>query len=84
MPAYSSSQVTQAIKQFLEFGEQTLGSAHQGYYGPGGWAYECLKWYASQMNQSPEAYLNQLERVTSERDDLKRKLEDISRAIRNI
>lgn len=35
--------VKDAIKQFLEFGRETTGESHNGYYGPGGWPYETLK-----------------------------------------
>lgn len=37
------TETTSAIQQWLQFGDQSLGTAHQGYFSKGGWAYEKLK-----------------------------------------
>jgi hypothetical protein len=46
---FSDWEVEQAVRQFLEFGVQTFGTAHKGYYAGGGWAARCLRFHLEQL-----------------------------------
>ena len=35
--------VLTAIRQFMAYGKETAGTAHNGYYSEGSWPYEMLK-----------------------------------------
>ncbi len=38
---FSTFEVEQAIRHFLEYGEQQLGKSQKGYYSGSGWAARC-------------------------------------------
>lgn len=40
---FTPDQIDSAIKAFLDFGEQTAGTAHQGYFSGPGWAAKVLR-----------------------------------------
>lgn len=46
---FSDWEVEQAVRQFLEFGEQQHGRAQNGYYSGGGWAARCLRFHLEQL-----------------------------------
>jgi hypothetical protein len=47
---FTDQQVRFAIESFLEFGENSYGIAHKGYYSNGGWAARCLKFHLAQID----------------------------------
>jgi len=45
---YDTEQVRAAIEQWIAFGTDEWNKSHQGYFSSGGWAYEVLRWLASE------------------------------------
>ena len=56
---FSDSQVEDAIKSFLEFGEQQYLKSQQGYFSGPGWAARCLRFHLAQLKtREPNADLS--------------------------
>ena len=56
--AFSDSEVAKAIKQFIDYAEETFNQhkttspsspGHGGYFSGNGWAARCLKWHLKQL-----------------------------------
>ena len=45
METFTDEQIIDSIRKFLEFGEQTKGTAHQGYFSGDGFAARCLRYH---------------------------------------
>jgi len=45
----TASPVLSAIDAYLEFGESTVGTAHQGYFSGAGWAAQCLRYHRDEL-----------------------------------
>lgn len=41
--SFTLQEVDSAIRAFLEFGDQTFGTSHKGYFSGPGWAARCLR-----------------------------------------
>ncbi len=48
---FSFIQFELALTQFLRFGNDSLGIGHKGYFSKGGWAWECLSYYLSKLEE---------------------------------
>lgn len=46
---FTDSQVEEAIKSFLKYGEETLNKSHGGYYAGHGWAARCLRYHLGKL-----------------------------------
>jgi hypothetical protein len=48
---FTDDQVIGAIEAWLEYGEQSLGKAHNGYFSDWGWAARCLRYHLKQLRE---------------------------------
>jgi len=48
---FTEDQITIAIEQWLDYGEQSFEQCHLGYFSGGGWAARCLRYHLRQREK---------------------------------